>query len=68
MSKKSLEYQIPLIKEKTQKMYSRLLRRYSMVEDFLCSIRNIITVKEKMLQLNDMFRLLMSLLRNSLNA
>ena len=68
MSKKSLEYQIPLIKEKTQKMYSRLLRRYSMVEDFLRSIRNIITVKEKMLQLNDMFRLLMSLLRNSLNA
>ena len=49
-------------------MYSRLLRRYSMVEDFLCSSRNIITVKEKMLQLNDMFRLLMSLLRNSLNA
>ena len=56
------------MKEKTQKMYSRLLRKYCKVEDFLYSSRDIITVKEKMLQLNDMFRLLMSLLRNSLNA
>ena len=68
MSKKSLEYQIPLMKEKTQNMYSRLLRKYSMVEDFHYSSRDVITVKEKMLQLKDMFRLLMSLRRSSLNA
>ena len=61
MTKKVLEYQISLMKEKRQKMYSRLLRKCGMVEDLLYSSRNMIAIKEEML--NDMFKPLMSLHR-----
>ena len=44
-------------------MYSRLLRKCGMIEDLLYSSRNIIAVEEEMSQLNDMFKLLMSLHR-----
>ena len=63
ITKKVLEYQISLIKKKRQKMYSRLLRKCGLVEDLLYSSRNMIAVKEEMLQLNVMFKLLMSLHR-----
>ena len=62
MTKKGLEYQISLMKEKRQKMYSRLLRKCGVVEDLLYSSRNMIAIKE-MSQLNDLFKLLMSLHR-----
>ena len=63
MTKKGLEYQISLIKEKRQKMYSLLLRKCIMVEDFFFLSRNMIAVDEEMSQLKDMFQLLMSLHR-----
>ena len=53
--------QISLMKEKRQKMYSRLLRKCGVVEDLLYSSRNMIAIKEEML--NDMFKPLMSLHR-----
>ena len=49
------------MKEKRQKMCSRLLRKCEVFEDLLYSSRNMIAVKEEMSQLNDMFKLLMSL-------
>ena len=63
MTKKGLEYQISLMKEKRQKIYSRLLRNCGMVEDLLYSSRNMIAIKEEMSQLNDLFKLLISLHR-----
>ena len=63
MTKKGLEYQISLMKEKRQKMYSLLLRKCIMVEDFFFLSRNMIAVDEEMSQLKDMFQLLMSLHR-----
>ena len=62
MTKKGLEDQISLTKEKMQKMHSRLLRKCGVVEDLLYSSRNM-TAIEEMSQLNDMFKLLMSLHR-----
>ena len=62
MTKKGLEYQISLMKEKRQKMYSRLLRKCDVVEDLLSSSRNMIAIEEETSQLN-MFKLLMSLHR-----
>ena len=47
------------MKEKRQKMYSRLLRKCSVVEDLLCSSRNVIE-EEEMSQLNDMFGAMLS--------
>ena len=63
MTKKGLEYQTSLMKEKRQKMYSLLLRKCIMVEDFFFLSRNMIAVDEEMSQLKDMFQLLMSLHR-----
>ena len=63
MTKKGLEYQISLMKEERQKIYSRLLRKCGVVEDLLYSSRNMIAVEEEMSQLNDMFKLLISLHR-----
>ena len=55
-----MEYEISLMKEKRQKIYSRLLRKCEVVEDFFYSSRNVIAVEEEMSQFNDIFRLLMS--------
>ena len=62
-TKKGLEYQISLMKKKRQKMYSRLLKKCGVVEDLIYSSRNKIAVEEEMSQLNDTFKLLMSLHR-----
>ena len=51
------------MKEERQKIYSRLLRKCGVVEDLLYSSRNMIAVEEEMSQLNDMFKLLISLHR-----
>ena len=48
------------MKEKRQKMYSRLLRKCSVVEDLLYSSRNVIAFEEEMSQLNDMFGAMLS--------
>ena len=61
MTKKGLEYHISLMKEKRQKIYSRLLRKCGVIEDLLSS--NMIAVEEEMLHLNDMLKLLMPLHR-----
>ena len=45
MTKKGLEYQISLMKEKRQNMYFRLLRKWGVVEDLPYSSRNMIAVK-----------------------
>ena len=60
MTKKGLEYQISLMKEKRQKIYSRLLRKCGMAEGLLYSSRSMITIEEEMLQLNDMLKLLIT--------
>ena len=45
MTKKGLEYQISLMMEKRQNMYSRLLRKCGVVDHFLYSSRNMIAVE-----------------------
>ena len=47
MTKKGLEYQLLLMKEKRQNMYSRFLRKWSVVEDFSYSSRNMIAANKK---------------------
>ena len=47
MTKKGLEYQLSLMKEKRQNMYSRFFRKWGVVEDFPYSSRNMIAANKK---------------------
>ena len=58
---KGLEYKISLSKERREKTYSRLARKFNAVEDLLYSSKNKAAVEEEILQINDLTKLLMSL-------
>ena len=58
---KGLEYKISLSKERREKTYSRLARKFNAVEDLLYSSKNKVAVEEEILQINDLTKLLMSL-------
>ena len=47
MTTKGLEYQLSLMKEKRQNMYSRFFRKWGVVEDFPYSSRNMIAANKK---------------------
>ena len=58
---KGLEYKISLLKERREKMYSRLARKSNAVKELFYSSKNKVAVEEEMLQINDLTKLLMSL-------
>ena len=60
LTSKRLEYKISLLKERSEKTYSRLVRKCNAVEDLFYSSKNKVAVEE-MLQINDLTKVLMSL-------
>ena len=49
------------MKERRDKVYAKLIRKWAAIENLFYSSRNITAVQEEMCQLNDQLKLLMSL-------
>ena len=58
---KGMQYHVSIMKEKRNKMHSRLTRKSTAVQDLLYTSRNIVAVEEEMGQYNDILKMLMSL-------
>ena len=54
-----LQYQVDQLEEKRKMVNRRIIRKSSAVDSLLYSSRNVETVREQMLQIDDMFRQLM---------
>ena len=48
------------IKNKRQRIYSRLLRKYGAIEDLFYSNKNKVAVEEELVQLNDILKLIVA--------
>ena len=59
LTKKGLTCKKDALSETRTKTNGRLLRKYSTIQDWLFSSKNIITVEEKMKQFNDLFKILL---------
>ena len=55
---KGLEYQLSLLREKKRRLEARLARKAAAIEDLLYSSKNFITIKEKLAQYDDIFKLI----------
>ena len=53
-----LAYQTSQLEDRRRKLYSRLLRKSSAVDELLYSLRNVEAVREQMLQINGVFKML----------
>ena len=49
------------MKERREKIHGRMTRKSSIIEDLLFSNKNIIAVEEELAQLNDLFKMLLSI-------
>ena len=56
---KGLAYEKETLKEWSRKVNSRLIRKYSTIEDLLFFSKNIIAVEEEIKQFNDLFKMLL---------
>ena len=61
MTEKGREYRLSTLENKRARLISRLLRKSSEIDDLMYSYQNSITVKEELAQLNDMFKMLVSI-------
>ena len=52
-----LEYQSSQLEEKRSRLYSRLIRKSNAVNDLLYSPRNVEVMREQMLQVDDLFKM-----------
>ena len=52
-----LEYQLFQLEGKKSRLYRRLIRKSNEFNDLLCSARNVERVKEQMLQVDDLFKM-----------
>ena len=59
LTEKGLAYKKKTLRERRRKINSRLIRKYSTIEDLLFSSENIIAVEEEMKQFNDLFKVLL---------
>ena len=59
-SSKGTEYKLSQIKNKRQRIYSRLLRKYGAIEDLFYSNKNKVAVDEELVQLNDILKLIVA--------
>ena len=66
LTEKGLAYMKETLREKRRKIDSRLIRKYSTIEDLLFSRKNIIAVEEEMKQFNDLFKMLLMHIKNTI--
>ena len=59
-SSKGKEYKLSQIKDKRQRLYSRLLRKSGAVEDLLYSSKKKVAVEEELAQFNDILKLVVA--------
>ena len=59
LTEKGLTYKKETLRERRRKINSRLIRKYSTIEDLLFSSKHIIVVEEEMKQFNDLFKILL---------
>ena len=57
MTEKGKQYQMSLLESRRSKLVARLTRKSSEIEMLLYSYQNILTVREELAQLSDMFKL-----------
>ena len=56
-TEEGLAYKKETLRERRRKFNSRLIRKYSTIEDILLSSKNIIAMEEEMKQFNDLFKM-----------
>ena len=61
LTEKGREYRLSTLENKRAKLVSRLLRKSSEIDDLMYSYQNSITVKEELVQLNDMFKMVVGI-------
>ena len=59
-SSKGREYKLSQIKDKRQRLCSRLLRKIGAIEDLLYSSKNKVSVEEEFAQFNDILKLVVA--------
>ena len=59
LTEKGLSYKKETLRERRRKINSRLIRKYSTIEDLLFSSKSIIAVEEEMKQFNGLFKMLL---------
>ena len=59
-SSKGREYKLSQIKDKRQRLYSRLLRKSGAIEDLFYSSKNKVAVEEEFAQFNDILKLVVA--------
>ena len=59
-SSKGREYKLSQIKDKRQRLYSRLLRKSGAIEDLFYSSKNKVAVEEELAQFNDILKLVVA--------
>ena len=59
-SSKGREYKLSQIKDKRQRLYSRLLRKSGAIEDLLYSSKNKVVVEEELAQFDDILKLVVA--------
>ena len=53
-----------MLEKKRSKLVSRVIRKSSEIDDLMYSFQNGIAVKEELQQLNDMFKMLVEIMRS----
>ena len=61
LTEKGREYHLSTLENKHAMLVSRLLRKSSKIDDLMYSYQNSITVKEELVQLNDMFKMVVGI-------
>ena len=57
LTAKGYDYRVTMLREKRQKLYKRLQRKSSTIEELLYSDRNMLTVEQELAQFNDTLKL-----------
>ena len=66
LTEKGLSYKKETLRARRRKINSRLIRKYSTIEDLLFSSKNIIAVEEEMKQFNDLFKMLLMHIKSTI--
>ena len=61
MTKKAKQYRLAVLEKRQAMMVVRTIKKSIEIDDFVYSYQNSITVKEELMQLNDMFRMLVEI-------
>ena len=61
MTEKGKSFRLSTLKERREKINAWLQRKYCTVEGLLFATRNLVAVEEELAQLNDLFKMLMSI-------